>query len=149
MKTQNNIVEAQIEKKIPWNKAHLKNNTKKISIKLWLVLLVLSGFVFSLLFLNLHSNLNLHTQPDPLSPSDLREQAWLKKTLNLATIPYDPNYIDKNNIDSNPHNEDSQIEVNKDETLFLETTTLPQSMLIQHAPDKYIELIKDRHSSNE
>lgn len=137
----NNIVNTQIEnneKKVPWNKAHLTHKKKSLSIKLILVAIIIIGFILSFVLTKIYSEMRLKEQPIAIE-SDTKEIDWLKRKLNLANLPYTSDYIqDKDNPSDFSISESNQ---NQDSS----ANTLPQSMLIEHEPEKYVDIILEKN----
>ena len=137
MAANNKIVTPQNEEiqHIPWNKSL---SEKKSNNPIGKIIFLL--FIFSIFLI-----VGFHFLTKPIKQTMIVEQSlpskdqyWLKQKMNLANIPFDPNY---NNLDETDKNSDVKIDSNKQ----IYSKTLSEEMLIEHSPETLIDAIKDKH----
>lgn len=153
-----NIVTTQTEteiKSIPWNKADLKNNKKSFPIKIFLSSIIFIALVLSLFFMNVSLYLSPVINNEPTYNLNDFDEAWLKKNLNLANLPFDQSYIEnqdnsiiepdnKNNLEIIPDINETEANISHPKN----HNTLPQDMLIEHAPEQYINIVIEKNNLN-
>lgn len=123
---------------VPWNKQHIPKKQRKNKLNLIIYfLLFLMIIVLSASFFLVKSEHQIIVDTVD-TPEELRYKIWLKEKLRLANLPYDPEYMEFSSINENNREDNKE---NND--IILNITPLSQSMLIEHAPDEFINNIKD------